>query len=121
MLGLVLAIGLVVDDAIVVVEGVQRHIEEGLAPKDAALKAMKELSGASCGDCAGVGFGVRPYGVHSRHHAETLSTIRHDHRHFRDALRVQCAHSQPGARGPVARPKPEEGTYKRRATSWEIL
>src|SRR3989449_3429046 len=45
MLGLVLAIGLVVDDAIVVVEGVQRHIEEGLAPKDAARKAMEELSG----------------------------------------------------------------------------
>ena len=44
MLGLVLAIGLVVDDAIVVVEGVQRHIEEGLAPKDAAQKAMEELS-----------------------------------------------------------------------------
>jgi len=36
--GLVLAIGLVVDDAIVVVEGVQRHIEEGLAPKDAAMR-----------------------------------------------------------------------------------
>jgi len=49
MLGLVLAIGLVVDDAIVVVEGVQRHIEEGLAPKDAALKAMKELSGPVVG------------------------------------------------------------------------
>src|SRR5712671_6734662 len=45
MFGLVLAIGLVVDDAIVVVEGVQRHIEEGLAPKDAARKAMGELSG----------------------------------------------------------------------------
>jgi HAE1 family hydrophobic/amphiphilic exporter-1 len=45
MFGLVLAIGLVVDDAIVVVEGVQRHIEEGLAPKDAARKAMDELSG----------------------------------------------------------------------------
>jgi HAE1 family hydrophobic/amphiphilic exporter-1 len=44
MFGLVLAIGLVVDDAIVVVEGVQRHIEEGLAPKDAARKAMDELS-----------------------------------------------------------------------------
>src|SRR6266853_4374206 len=44
MFGLVLAIGLVVDDAIVVVEGVQRHIEEGLAPKDAARKAMAELS-----------------------------------------------------------------------------
>src|SRR5437899_2221623 len=49
MLGLVLAIGLVVDDAIVVVEGVQRHIEEGLPPKDAAMKAMKELSGPVVG------------------------------------------------------------------------
>jgi HAE1 family hydrophobic/amphiphilic exporter-1 len=49
MFGLVLAIGLVVDDAIVVVEGVQRHVEEGLAPKDAARKAMEELSGPVIG------------------------------------------------------------------------
>src|SRR5438445_338377 len=49
MFGLVLAIGLVVDDAIVVVEGVQRHIEEGLASKDAARKAMEELSGPVIG------------------------------------------------------------------------
>src|SRR3989449_7540132 len=49
LFGLVLAIGLVVDDAIVVVEGVERHIEEGLAPKDAALKAMEELSGPVVG------------------------------------------------------------------------
>ena len=49
MLGLVLAIGLVVDDAIVVVEGVQRHIEEGLAPKEAAQNAMQELSGPVVG------------------------------------------------------------------------
>jgi HAE1 family hydrophobic/amphiphilic exporter-1 len=46
---LVLAIGLVVDDAIVVVEGVERHIEEGMTPKDAALKAMEELSGPVVG------------------------------------------------------------------------
>ncbi len=45
LFGLVLAIGLVVDDAIVVVEAVERHIEEGMAPKDAALKAMEEVSG----------------------------------------------------------------------------
>ena len=45
LFGLVLAIGLVVDDAIVVVEAVERHIEEGMAPKDAALKAMEEISG----------------------------------------------------------------------------
>jgi hydrophobic/amphiphilic exporter-1 (mainly G- bacteria), HAE1 family len=44
LLGLVLAIGLVVDDAIVVVEAVENHIEHGLSPKDAALKAMEEVS-----------------------------------------------------------------------------
>jgi HAE1 family hydrophobic/amphiphilic exporter-1 len=49
LFGLVLAIGLVVDDAIVVVEGVERYIEEGLSPKDAALKAMEEISGPVVG------------------------------------------------------------------------
>ena len=45
LFGLVLAIGLVVDDAIVVVEAVEHHIEKGLSPKDASLKAMEEVSG----------------------------------------------------------------------------
>jgi len=45
LMGLVLAIGLVVDDAIVVVEAVEHHIEQGLYPKDATLKAMEEVSG----------------------------------------------------------------------------
>ncbi len=49
LFGLVLAIGLVVDDAIIVVEGVERHIEEGSSPKEAALKAMEELSGPVVG------------------------------------------------------------------------
>src|SRR4030081_1856435 len=49
LFGLVLAIGLVVDDAIVVVEAVERHIEDGLSPKDAALKAMEEISGPVIG------------------------------------------------------------------------
>jgi HAE1 family hydrophobic/amphiphilic exporter-1 len=44
LFGLVLAIGLVVDDAIVVVEAVEHHIEEGMAPRDATLKAMEEVS-----------------------------------------------------------------------------
>src|SRR5437870_3904444 len=44
LFGLVLAIGLVVDDAIVVVEAVERHIEDGLSPKDATLAAMKEVT-----------------------------------------------------------------------------
>src|SRR5262244_2077881 len=45
LFGLVLAIGLVVDDAIVVVEAVEHHIEQGMSPRDAALKAMDEVSG----------------------------------------------------------------------------
>jgi HAE1 family hydrophobic/amphiphilic exporter-1 len=45
LFGLVLAIGLVVDDAIVVVEAVEHHIEHGLSPHDAALKAMEQVSG----------------------------------------------------------------------------
>src|SRR5690606_19842411 len=45
LFGLVLAIGIVVDDAIVVVENVERHIEAGAAPLEAALLAMKDVSG----------------------------------------------------------------------------
>src|SRR5512132_3426732 len=49
LLGLVLAVGLVVDDAIVVVEAIEAKIEEGLSPRDAALRAMDEVSGALVG------------------------------------------------------------------------
>jgi len=45
LMGMVVAIGLVVDDAIVVVEAVQRHIEEGMAPQDATMQAMDEVAG----------------------------------------------------------------------------
>jgi multidrug efflux pump len=45
LFGLVLAIGIVVDDAIVVVENVERHIQQGLSPRDAAHHAMREVSG----------------------------------------------------------------------------
>jgi len=49
LFGLVLAIGLVVDDAIVVVEAVERHIHDGLSPKEATQKAMKEITGPVIG------------------------------------------------------------------------
>jgi HAE1 family hydrophobic/amphiphilic exporter-1 len=45
LFGLVLAIGLVVDDAIVVVEAVTHHLEQGLAPREATLRAMEEVAG----------------------------------------------------------------------------
>jgi HAE1 family hydrophobic/amphiphilic exporter-1 len=49
LFGMILAIGLVVDDAIVVVEAVEHHIEHGLSPKEATLKAMEEVSGPVVG------------------------------------------------------------------------
>jgi HAE1 family hydrophobic/amphiphilic exporter-1 len=49
LFGLVLAIGLVVDDAIIVVEAVEHHIDEGLSPNDATVKAMEEVSGPLIG------------------------------------------------------------------------
>jgi HAE1 family hydrophobic/amphiphilic exporter-1 len=49
LFGLVLAIGLVVDDAIVVVEAVERHIEQGVEPREATLRAMKEIAGPVIG------------------------------------------------------------------------
>ncbi len=49
LFALVLAIGIVVDDAIVIVEGVTQHIERGLTPKDAAISAMRELMGPIIG------------------------------------------------------------------------
>ncbi|HMJ89882.1 MAG TPA: efflux RND transporter permease subunit, partial [Candidatus Acidoferrum sp.] len=49
LFGMVLAIGIVVDDAIVVVEAVMHHIEEGMSPRDATVQAMKEVSGPVIG------------------------------------------------------------------------
>jgi HAE1 family hydrophobic/amphiphilic exporter-1 len=49
LFALVLAIGIVVDDAIVIVEGVSRHIEGGISPKQASISAMKELTGPILG------------------------------------------------------------------------
>jgi hydrophobic/amphiphilic exporter-1 (mainly G- bacteria), HAE1 family len=49
LFGLILAIGLVVDDAIVVVEAVEHHIEHGLSPHDATIRAMEEVSGPVVG------------------------------------------------------------------------
>lgn len=49
LFGLVLAIGIVVDDAIVVVENVERWMEQGLSPRDASIRAMEEVTGPVLG------------------------------------------------------------------------
>ena len=73
LLGLVLAIGLVVDDAIVVVEAVEVGIEHGLSPRDATIKAMDEVSAPGDRHRADPGGGLHPGRLHDRHH-RTAST-----------------------------------------------
>ena len=99
LFGLVLAIGLVVDDAIVVVEAVEHHIEHGLSPKEASMKAMEEVSAPVIGDCRDSFRGVHSHGIRSRNHRPFISAIRRDHRRFGDLLGFQRSDAQPSAFG----------------------
>ncbi len=114
LFGLVLAIGLVVDDAIVVVEIVEHHIEKGLSPKEAALKGMQEVTGPVIAIAIILAAVFIPDGVHSRHHRPAVSAVRGDHRRVGGHLGVQRADAVARAGGAAAaaqekgrRPAPE--------------
>ena len=100
LFGLVLAIGLVVDDAIIVVEAVEHHIDEGMDPKAATIKAMEEVGRPGSGDRADSCGGVHSDRVYSRYHRQAVSTIRCNHRDLGADLRLQRPH--PFARARVA-------------------
>ena len=102
LFGLVLAIGIVVDDAIVVVEAVEHHIEHGLAPRDATIKAMEQVSGPVIAVGLVLQRGVRAVRVHHRHHRAVLPAVRPDDRRLDADLGVQLADAQPGAGGAAA-------------------
>ena len=91
LFGLVLAIGIVVDDAIVVVENVERWMAKGLSPRDATLKAMDEVTGPVIAIALVLCSVFVPTGVHGRHQRPVLSTVRPDHRRLDDHLGVQLA------------------------------
>ena len=97
LFGLVLAIGIVVDDAIVVVEAVEHHIEHGLSPRDATIKAMEQVSGPVIAVGLVLVRRVRAVRVHRRHHRAVLPAVRPDHRRLDAHLGVQLADAQPGA------------------------
>ena len=92
LFGLVLAIGIVVDDAIVVVENVERNIEAGLSPRDATYRAMREVTGPDHRHRAGAGRGVRAARLHQRPVGPVLQAVRADHRHLDGDLGDQLAH-----------------------------
>ena len=97
LFGLVLAIGIVVDDAIVVVENVERNIEEGRSPLAAAHQAMKEVSGPDHRDRAGAVRGIRADGLPDRRHRPVLQAVRGDHCDLDGDLGDQLADAVAGA------------------------
>ena len=102
LFGLVLAIGIVVDDAIVVVEAVEHHIEDGLAPREATIKAMEQVSGPVIAVGLVLTRRVRALRVHQRHHRPVLPPVRLDDRRLDADLGLQLADPQPGPGGPAA-------------------
>ena len=96
LFGLVLAIGIVVDDAIVVVENVERWMAKGLPPREATIKAMDEITGPGDRHHPGAVRGVHPDRVHGRHQRPVLQAVRPDHRRLDDHLGVQRHDDGPG-------------------------
>ena len=106
LFGLVLAIGIVVDDAIVVVENVERNIEDGLSPREATLQGDGGGERPDHRDRAGALRGVRPDRLHQRAHRPVLPPVRADHRVLDGDLGVQLADPVAGAeRDPAPAPR----------------
>ena len=88
-----------VDDAIVVVENVERWLAEGLAPREAAFKAMDEVTGPVIAVALVLCAVFVPCAFIERHHRPVLPAIRADDRRFDGHLGVQLADAKPGAGG----------------------
>ena len=91
LLALVLAIGLVVDDAIVMLENIWRHIEEGMPPLRAALLGSKEIGFAIVAMTLTLAVGLRAGRVHDRAHRQALHRVRADARRRGAGLRLRRA------------------------------
>ncbi len=91
-----LAIGIVVDDAIVVVEAVQLNIDDGMNPKEATIRALEEVSGAGGRDRLRSVGGVHSGGVSGRHQRPDLPAVCVDDCGFGAAFGIQRAFSEPG-------------------------
>ena len=102
LFALVLAIGIVVDDAIVIVENSSYYIEKGLSPKEAAIKAMSELTGPIMGITMALVSVFLAGCLSAGYYRTDLPSIRPGHcRHRRDQ-RHQCPDPETGPVRPLA-------------------
>ena len=100
LFGLVLAIGIVVDDAIVVVENVERNIALGLSPREATVKAMDEVSGAVVAVALVLAAVFIPTAFIAGISGQFYRQFALDHRLLDADFGVQFADAQPGACAP---------------------
>ena len=108
LFALVLAIGIVVDDAIVIVENSAYYIERGLSPKEAAIKAMGELTGPIMGITMALDRGLPAGSLFARHYRTDLPSICSGHcRNSRDQ-RHQCHDPETGPVRPLAAARQEK-------------
>ena len=110
LFGMVLAIGIVVDDAIVVVENVERNIEAGCRAREATYQAMREVSGPIIAIALTLVAVFVPLAFMIGPDGPVLQAVRDDHRHLDGDLRVQLADPVAGARRDAAEgPRRAEG------------
>ena len=102
LFGLVLAIGLVVDDAIVVVEAVEHHIEHGMTPKEASVKAMEEVSGPVIAIALILAAVFVPTAFIPGITGRLVPAVCDHHRHLRHIFRIQRVVIKSGALGVAA-------------------
>jgi HAE1 family hydrophobic/amphiphilic exporter-1 len=110
MFGLVLAIGIVVDDAIVVVEAVMHHIEHGMSPRDATAQAMKEVSAPVIGIALILSAVFIPGRVHQRPHRADVPAVRAHDRDLGAALAFSALSLSPALAAMLLKPaRPARG------------
>ena len=102
LFAIILVIGIVVDDAIVIVEGVSRYVEQGMPGREAAGRAMDELTGPVIGITLVLMFRVPPCGVPARSDGTALPPVRPRHRRDRPHQRDQRDDAEADAVGSVA-------------------
>ena len=108
LLGLVLAVGLVVDDAIVVVEAIEAKIEQGRSPRDAAVEAMDEVGGALVGIALVLSAVFLPAGFIAGITGSLISPIRVDYRLFGNLSAFNALTLSPALGALLLRPRPRE-------------